>query len=84
MADATMTVRLSSDAESKLARLADHTKKSPAYLARQAITSFVESELAIIEGIQRGLADAEAGRVTPHDEAMRQLRETVKRAKSSE
>jgi len=36
--------------------------------------------LAIVDGIKRGLADMNAGRVTAHKDAMRRLRATVARA----
>jgi predicted transcriptional regulator len=82
MADETVTVTLSSDAQQKLERLADLAKESPARLASQAITDFVETEIAVIEGIERGLADVEAGRVVPHDAAMRRIRQVIARVKS--
>jgi predicted transcriptional regulator len=49
-------------------------------LARQAIEAFVAREMEIIEGINRGLADMKAGRVIPHDEAMRRVRQAIERA----
>lgn len=75
----TLTVRLSAEVKQRLGRLAGHTKRTKSYLAGEAITDFVERELAIVEGIKRGLDDMRAGRVTPHGEAMRKLRAGVKR-----
>jgi predicted transcriptional regulator len=72
-ASTTMTIRVPAELKEKLDRLASGTRRSRSYLAAEAVTSYVERELAIIEGIQRGLADVEAGRVTPHDEAMAEL-----------
>ncbi|MDB5676278.1 MAG: CopG family transcriptional regulator [Sphingomonas bacterium] len=69
-ASTTMTIRVPADLKAKLDRLADGTRRSRSYLAAEAVSAYVERELAIIEGVQRGLADVEAGRVTPHDEAM--------------
>jgi len=69
-ASTTMTIRLSAELKEKLGRLADGTRRSQSYLAAEAVSAYVERELAIIEGIQRGLADVAAGRVTPHDEVM--------------
>ena len=37
-------------------------------------------ELAVIEGIHRGLADMEAGRVVLHEDAMRHIQATIDRA----
>jgi predicted transcriptional regulator len=77
---ATLTVRLSPEVKRRLGRLADHTNRTKSYLAGEAITDFVERELAIVEGIKRGLDDMRAGRVTSHKDAIRKLHATVKRA----
>jgi predicted transcriptional regulator len=69
-ASTTMTIRVPADLKEKLDRLADGTRRSRSYLAAEAVSAYVERELAIIEGVQRGLADVEADRVIPHDEAM--------------
>lgn len=69
-ASTTMTIRVTPDLKEKLGRLAHDTRRSRSYLAAEAVEAYVGRELAIIEGIQRGLADMKAGRVTPHDEAM--------------
>ncbi len=75
----TLTVRLPPEVKKRLGRLAGHTKRTKSCLAGEAIADFVERELAIVEGIERGLDDMQAGRVTSHKEAMRRLRATVKR-----
>ena len=59
--------------------MAAHTKRTRSYLAGEAISDFVDRELAIVEGIERGLEDMHAGRVVPHKTAMRRLRATVTR-----
>jgi predicted transcriptional regulator len=77
----TLTVRVSPELKERLSRLAGHTKRTSSYLAGEAIADFVDRELAIVEGIERGLADMKAERVTPHKDAMRRLRATVERAR---
>jgi predicted transcriptional regulator len=69
-ASTTMTIRLSEELKGKLGRLAQGTRRSRSYLAAEAVSAYVERELAIIEGIERGLGDVAAGRVVPHDVAM--------------
>lgn len=69
-ASTTMTIRVTPDLKEKLGRLAQKTRRTKSYLAAEAVEAYVKRELQIIEGIQRGLADMEAGRVTPHEEAM--------------
>lgn len=73
----TVTIRMPSEAKARLEELARHTRRSKSVLAGEAIADYVERELAIIEGIARGLADMEAGRVTPHADAMARMRKTV-------
>jgi predicted transcriptional regulator len=75
----TLTVRVSPQVKKRLGRLAAHTKRTRSYLAGEAISDFVDRELAIVEGIERGLEDMHAGRVVPHKTAMRRLRATVTR-----
>jgi predicted transcriptional regulator len=75
----TLTVRVSPQVKKRLGRLAAHTKRTRSYLAGEAISDFVDRELAIVEGIERGLEDMHAGRVVSHKTAMRRLRATVTR-----
>lgn len=72
-ATTTMTIRVSEDTREKLDRLAVGMRRSRSFLAAEALSAYVERELQIIEGIQLGLADVEAGRTVSHDEAMDQL-----------
>ena len=74
---ATLSVRLSPRTKDTLGRLAHATRRTKSFLASEAIEAFVAREMQIIEGIQRGLADAKAGRVVPHDEAAREIRDTI-------
>jgi len=75
----TVTVRLDSATKARLDELAQHTRRTKSFLAGEAIAGYVARELAIVEGIKRGLADIEAGRVVPHEEAMRRIRATIER-----
>lgn len=68
-----MTIRVSPETKSKLERIAADTRRSKSFLAAEAVSSYVERELEIIDGIKCGMADAEAGRVVPHNEAMAEL-----------
>ena len=77
----TMTIRLSSETKQKLDRLAVDTRRSKSFLAAEAVSAYVERELEIIEGIRRGMADVEAGRVVPHDEAMAEVQAVIDAAK---
>ena len=76
-ASTTMTIRISPDVKAKLGRLAQGTRRSRAFLASEAVEAYVDRELEIIDGIQRGLADVAAGRMVPHDEAMAELQAVI-------
>ena len=69
-ASTTMTIRISAEMKAKLDRLAVDTRRSRSYLAGEVVVAYVTRELAIIDGIHRGLDDVEAGRVAAHDAAM--------------
>lgn len=79
----TLTVRLPAAVEKRLDRLAGQKNRAKSLLAGEAIADFVERELAIVDGINRGLADMAAGRVVPHGKAMRRLRATVTRVRKN-
>jgi len=72
-ASTTMTIRVSPETKQKLERIAGETRRSKSFLAAEAVSAYVERELEIIDGIRRGMADAAAGRVVPHDEAMAEI-----------
>lgn len=59
----TMTIRVSPELKKKLDRIASATSRSRSFLAGEAVAAYVDRELEIIDGIKRGMADAEAGRL---------------------
>ncbi|MBY5608049.1 CopG family ribbon-helix-helix protein [Rhizobium leguminosarum] len=77
----TMTIRVRPDVKEKLDRIAADTQRSKSFLAGEAVAAYVERELEIIEGIKRGMADAEAGRVIPHEQAVAEMRKVIADAK---
>ena len=80
-ASTTMTIRLPDEVKEKLGRLAQGTRRSRSFLAAEAVAAYVDRELAIIDRIQRGLADVTAGRVTDHETAMDQLDAAIAEAR---
>lgn len=77
----TMTIRVRPDVKEKLDRIAADTQRSKSFLAGEAVAAYVERELEIIDGIKRGMADAEAGRLIPHEQAVAEMREIIEDAK---
>ncbi len=76
----TMTIRIGADVKDKLDRLARSSRRSKSLLAAEAVAGFVERELEIIEGLQRGLADVERGRVVSHEQAVAEIDEVINAA----
>jgi len=72
-----LTIRLNPELKEQLDRLADATDRTKSFLASEAISQYVARESEIIEGIECGLADAKAGRLVPHDEAVARLDATI-------
>ncbi|KGM34122.1 CopG family ribbon-helix-helix protein [Inquilinus limosus] len=81
-ASTTMTIRVRADVKEKLERIAAGTRRSKSFLAGEAVAAYVDRELEIIEGIKRGMADAEAGRIVPHDEAMAEIHAAIQAAEA--
>jgi predicted transcriptional regulator len=73
MPSTTMTIRIATDVKEKLDRLALGSRRSKSFLAAEALAGYVERELEIIEGVQRGLADVESGRVVSHAQVIAEI-----------
>ncbi|GGB52774.1 CopG family ribbon-helix-helix protein [Blastomonas aquatica] len=84
MTSTTMTIRVPQAVSDKLSRLAEGTDRSRSYLAAAAVSAYVERELAIIEGIQQGLADVEAGRVFAHEDVMAEADTIIAKARKAQ
>ncbi|WP_246156116.1 CopG family ribbon-helix-helix protein [Sphingorhabdus profundilacus] len=69
----TMTIRVTPETKAQLGRLAQATKRSRAFLAGEAVAHYVAREVAIVEGIKRGLNDINTGNLVPNDIAMEEL-----------
>ena len=74
----TMTIRLEPELKAKLDSLASLTRRSKSFLAAEAVAGYVEREMAIVEGVEKGLADMRAGRLVPHDQAMEEIYQTIR------
>ncbi|MDX0112141.1 ribbon-helix-helix protein, CopG family [Sinorhizobium meliloti] len=78
----TITIRVSPELKKKLDRIASATSRSRSFLAGEAVAAYVDRELEIIDGIKRGMADAEAGRLVPHEEAMAEIFDVIRKAET--
>lgn len=72
-----MTIRVSTDLKERLDRLAADTRRSRSFLAAEAVEAYVARELAIVDGINEGLADIRSGRTVTHDDAIAELNAAI-------
>lgn len=77
-----MTIRLDPQVKAKLGKLADGTRRSRSFLAAEVVEAYVDREMAIIEGIERGMADVKAGRSVSHEDAMAAVQRIIDAAAS--
>lgn len=78
---ASVTITLDPDTEAALDSIAEATQKGKDQILAEALASIVHDEAEIIAKIKRGLADVEAGRTTPHEEAMAEMQAIIDEAK---
>jgi predicted transcriptional regulator len=76
----TMTIELNPLLEEKLTQLARDTNRNQSALAAEAVQSYVEHQLAVIAGINRGIADLQSGRVISHEQAMNEIDALIEQA----
>ncbi|MGO9004839.1 MAG: CopG family ribbon-helix-helix protein [Beijerinckiaceae bacterium] len=81
MESTALTVRLPPEVKARLGKLAQLMQRTKSFLAGEAIADFVAREHAIVEAIERGMKDAKAGRVSPHDDVVRETKAILKAAK---
>lgn len=71
--------RVAPDVKEKLQAIAKSTKRSEAFLAREAIEAFVERESWYVRQIQEGLEAVRAGEPgIPHEDVLRWLESSRK------
>ena len=76
---ATLTIRMTPKTKAQLDLIAKSTRRTRSFLASQALAHYAESEAEIVAGIEQAIAEMEAGEEgIPHEEAMRQIRETIR------
>jgi predicted transcriptional regulator len=68
-----ISVRVGKDVARRLNALAEATDRSKSYVAAQAIEEFLALHEWQAKAIRQGVADADKGRLAPHDEAVKRL-----------
>ena len=73
-ATATLTVRVPIKLRKRLEGLAKMSDRNRSRLAVEALENYVDEQEEQLARIDRGIRDADAGRVVPHDEVKRYLK----------
>ena len=69
-----ISVSVPADVARRLTTLAETTDRSTSYVAAQAIEEFLTLQEWQVKAIRQGLAEAEAGKLVGHKEAMKRLK----------
>ena len=75
----TISIEMPDDLSDKLDRIAAAWEREREEVLLIAMESFITCEHENVAKIEQAREDIRAGRFTPHDEAMRQLHETIER-----
>lgn len=73
----TMTIEIRQDVKDQLDALASGADRSSQHLAEEAVTAFVEEELALRQSIEESLADGRSGNVVSHADATADMRAMI-------
>ena len=74
-----ISVRVSDDIAQRLADLANATERSKSYLMEQALEEFITHQEWQVKAIQRGIRQADTGKLVEHKEALKVLGKWGKR-----
>ncbi len=72
-----ISVHTKPETSKRLDELSSITRRSKSFLANEAIERYLAEEEAFVSSVNRGILDAEAGRLITTDEARMRLRTTV-------
>lgn len=73
-ARATVTFHTSNEVKARLERLAMHTRRSRSFLANEAVERYLSDEEDFVRAVELGIAEADAGELVAHADAVAYLR----------
>ncbi len=79
-----MEVRLDSDAQARLARIAAERGRDAEVLAREAIERFLEHDEWFVREVEKGLAQVDRGEVLTHEEVGLRIEQFLAQKKSQQ
>jgi predicted transcriptional regulator len=75
-----LSIRLAPETLRRLDAVASARQRTRSFIANEALEAWITRESEIIEDIRIGLGEARAGKVVPHEQAMRDLDAAVEQA----
>ena len=73
----TITARIPAALAKKLEAYAKAAKRTRSWVVEDILDRYVDDEMAIVEAVNEGIRELDAGLGIPHEEAMRQLRSHI-------
>ncbi|MEJ1970693.1 MAG: ribbon-helix-helix protein, CopG family [Rhizomicrobium sp.] len=70
----TVTARIPAALAKKLEAYAKAARRSRSWVIEDILDRYVDGEMAVVEAVNEGIRELDAGLGVPHDEAMRQIR----------
>lgn len=80
MPSQTTSIRLDSEKLARLDRLAAAIDRSRSWVMNQAIEQYLDYEEWFAQSVREGIASADRGELTPHDEVMAEARRRISKA----
>lgn len=78
-----ISLRMDDEKIERIDRLAAEIGRSRAWVLNQAVDHYLNYEEWFVGQVQEGIADAESGNTSPHEQVMAQLRRKIDKANAS-
>lgn len=77
MLGSTITIQTSAEVAAAIAKLAESMNQSTNWIIEAALKNYIDLQAWQIEGIRKGLAQADARELEPHDKVFSKLRAQI-------
>ncbi|MCG8350851.1 MAG: ribbon-helix-helix protein, CopG family [Chloroflexales bacterium] len=69
----TLGTRVTSELRNQVDEIARVLRRERSWIVEEAVRRYIAEQAAFIAAVRRGQEDAQAGRVTPHEDVMQEL-----------
>lgn len=77
MPGSTITIQTSAEVAGAIAKLAESMNQSTNWIIEAALKNYIDLQAWQVEGIRKGLAQADAGELAPHEKVFSKLRAKI-------